>query len=75
MAEDIEKLSIISRNLRDEVVIEQAQNELMKSEVTDAQGRVAESIRISANDNDVMERMRKDIGMLDSELNFCCIRF
>jgi hypothetical protein len=60
--EEIQRLLVVSQNLRQSLIEESDRNEKMLDEVASAAGKVAQVLKISQNDQDTIAKLRQEIG-------------
>lgn len=63
VAEDIQKLILVCQNLRQNVIDEKDKIEQMKSEVIGSQSRVQHAVKMSKQDQEVIQQLKSEIGM------------
>lgn len=63
VAEDLQKLLLVCQNLRQNVIDEKDKIEQMKAEVTAAQARVQHAVKMSKQDQEVIQQLKSEIGM------------
>lgn len=62
IAEDVQKLVLVTQNLRQNVLDEKEKIEQMKAEVLAAQGRVQHAVKMSKQDQEVIQQLKSEIG-------------
>jgi hypothetical protein len=63
VAEDVQKLLLVCQNLRQNVVDEKDKIEQMKAEMSLSQTRVQNAIKMSRQDQEVIQQLKSEIGM------------
>lgn len=63
VAEDLQKLLLVCQNLRQNVIDEKDKIEQMKAEVIASQARVQHAVRMSKQDQEVIQQLKSEIGM------------
>lgn len=62
IAEDIQKLVLVCQNLRQNVIDEKDKIEQMKSDVVASQARVQHAVKMSRQDQEVIQQLKSEIG-------------
>lgn len=62
LAEDVEKLLIVCQNLRQNVIDEKNKIEQMKAEVIASHARVQHAVKMSKQDQEVIQQLKSEIG-------------
>lgn len=62
VAEDIQKLVLVCQNLRQNVIDEKDKIEQMKSDVVASQARVQHAVKMSKQDQEVIQQLKSEIG-------------
>lgn len=69
VAEDIQKLLLVCQNLRQNVIDEKDKIEQMKTEVIASQARVQHAVKMSKQDQEVIQQLKSEIGTkVDTQL-------
>lgn len=63
VAEDLQKLILVTQNLRQNVIDEKEKIEQMKAEVIASQQRVQHAVKMSKQDQEVIQQLKSEIGM------------
>lgn len=61
-AEDVQKLVFVCQNLRQNVIDERDKIEQMKTEVLASQSRVQHAVKISMQDQEAIQQLKREIG-------------
>lgn len=71
VAEDVQKLLLVCQNLRQNVIDEKDKIEQMKAEVIASQARVQHAVKMSKQDQEVIQQLKSEIGTkIDTQLSF-----
>lgn len=71
VAEDLQKLILVCQNLRQNVIDEKDKIEQMKAEVIASQARVQHAVKMSKQDQEVIQQLKSEIGMkIDTQFLF-----
>lgn len=71
VAEDLQKVILVCQNLRQNVIDEKDKIEQMKAEVIASQARVQHAVKMSKQDQEVIQQLKSEIGMkIDTQLLF-----
>lgn len=62
IAEDVQKLILVSVNLRQNVIDEKDKIEQMRAEVGASQARVQHAVKMSKQDQEVIQQLKSEIG-------------
>jgi hypothetical protein len=62
VAEDVQKLLLVCQNLRQNVIDEKDKAEQMKTEVNASSARVQHAVKMSKQDQEVIQQLRSEIG-------------
>lgn len=63
VAEDLQKLILVTQNLRQNVIDEKEKIEQMKAEVIASQQRVQHAVKMSKQDQEIIQQLKSEIGM------------
>ena len=71
VAEDVQKLLLVCQNFRQNVIDEKDKNEQMKAEIIASQARVQHAVKMSKQDQEVIQQLKSEIGMkVDTQFLF-----
>lgn len=62
IAEDVQKLLLVCQNLRQNIIDEKDKIEQMKAEVNASQARVQHAVKMSKQDQEVIQQLKSEIG-------------
>lgn len=71
IAEDIQKLMLVCQNLKQNIYDEREKVEQMRNEVTSAQSKVQHAVKMSRQDQEVIQQLKSEIG---DDNRFCTAR-
>lgn len=72
VAEDVQKLILMAQNLRQNVIDEKDKIEQMKADVISSQARVQQAVKMSKQDQEVIQQLKSEIGMkIDTKRCLC----
>ena len=72
VAEDVQKLILMAQNLRQNVIDEKDKIEQMKADVISSQARVQQAVKMSKQDQEVIQQLKSEIGMkIDTNRCLC----
>lgn len=77
VAEDVQKLLLVCQNLKQNVIDEKDKAEQMKSEVAASSSRVQHAVKMSKQDQEVIQQLKSEIGTtrsgsFDNKLSEIC---
>lgn len=66
VCDDIQKLLLMAQNLRQNVADERGHVEQMKNEVTQAEAKVQHAVKMSMQDQEIIQQLKSEIGEIVS---------